>query len=191
MYIVTHRRIFFLLTGIIVLVALGAIAVFRLPLSIDFTGGSLVEVAYTDTRPALPEIQAGVNNLALGEVSVRESGTNGVLVRARTLTPEEHTAVLGVLSEQGAHPFTELRFNSIGPALGSELGIKAIYAIFAVIAAIVLYIAWAFRQVSKPVSSWIYGLTVVIILLHDIIIPVGFYAILCPLHGACRWTPCS
>lgn len=219
MYIVTHRRLFFAITGILLAVAIAAIAFFGLPLSIDFTGGSLVEVSYQDQRPPIPQLTQNVEQLALGEISLRESGTNDVIVRTRTLTPAEHNQVLAALgtpvastspataSTTAAKPaalsaatstgtstasttavagarFTELRFNSIGPALGSELAKKALYALIAVIVAIMLYIAWAFRRVSRPVSSWVYGGIVVVILFHDVIIPAGFYAILCHFTGA-------
>lgn len=184
MFIVRHRKLFFILTGVILALAIGAIAILGLPLSIDFKGGSLVEVAYTEARPDLATLKGSIDQLALGEVSLRESGATGVTLRSRTLTPEEHNAVLASLSENGKVSLTEQRFNSIGPALGQELGIKALYALLAVIIAIMLYIAWAFRRVSKPVSSWVYGGIVVVILLHDVIVPAGFYAILCYFTGA-------
>jgi preprotein translocase subunit SecF len=184
MYIVRNRKVFFIITGILLAIAIGAIAIFGLPLSIDFTGGSIVEVSYTATRPDLDTLTKGVDQLSLGEVSLRESGVNGVTLRSRTLTPDEHTKVLAALSEGGAASLTELRFNSIGPSLGAELGIKSLYALLAVIAAIMLYIAFAFRRVSRPVSSWVYGLIVVVILIHDVIIPTGFYAILAHFTGA-------
>lgn len=184
MYIVKHRTIFFIITGVLLAAAIGAIGFFGLPLSIDFTGGSLVEVTYTTARPSTTEVQSTLAPLALGEVSIRQSGDNNITVRSRTLTPAEHQQVLTALSENGTHKLTEDRFTSIGPSLGSELGAKAIWALVAVIAAIVLYIAWAFRRVSKPVSSWVYGLIVIAILVHDIVIPTGFYAILAHFTGA-------
>jgi preprotein translocase subunit SecF len=207
MYIVTHRRLFFTIIGAIFVIAIGSIAVFGLPLSIDFTGGSLVEVSYKDARPDLDQLSKSVNQLALGEVSVRESGDNGVMLRTRTLTPAEHEELLKQLGTEIASStasstaamststsatasttafgaFTELRFNSIGPSLGSELATKALYALIAVIIAIMLYIAWAFRRVSRPVSSWVYGGIVVVILFHDVLIPTGFYAILCHFTGS-------
>ncbi|KND49948.1 MAG: preprotein translocase subunit SecF [Parcubacteria bacterium C7867-008] len=184
MFIVRHRKLFFILTGMILAIAIGAIAILGLPLSIDFKGGSLVEVTYNTERPSLDTLHESIDQLALGEVSLRESGENGVVLRSRTLTPEEHNTVLATLSQDGAAMLTEQRFNSIGPSLGAELGIKALYALLAVIAAIMLYIAWAFRRVSRPVSSWVYGLIVVIILIHDVIIPAGFYAILAHFTGA-------
>lgn len=184
MSIVKHRNIFFGITGAITACAIAAIIVFGLPLSIDFTGGSLVEVEYQGPRPSLPDIRASVDTLPLGAVSLRESGERGIVVRTHTLTPEERNAILGALSLQGEAPVIELRSTSIGPSLGSELAGKALYAILAVIVTIVLYIAFAFRKVSRPVSSWIYGLTVIVVLVHDVIVPLGFYAVYAHFVGA-------
>lgn len=184
MFVVRNRTLFFILTGALLAISIGAIAVFGLPLSIDFKGGSLEEVTYTQARPSLETLKASVDQLALGEVSLRESGENGVVLRSRTLTPDEHATVLTVLSQNGAAPLTEDRFNSIGPALGAELGLKALYAIGAVTFAIMLYIAWAFRRVSRPVPSWGYGIIAVLMLMIDIIVPTGFYAIYCYFTGA-------
>lgn len=72
----------------------------------------------------------------------------------------------------------ELKFDSVGPSIGAELKRKSIYASIAVLIAIVLYIAWTFRKVSKPVASWKYGLTAIIALFHDVFIVLGAFAIL-------------
>lgn len=72
----------------------------------------------------------------------------------------------------------ELRFDSVGPSVGQELRQKAFKAIAYVIIAIVLYIAWAFRHVSKPVNSWKYGVAAVIALIHDVIILLGVFVFL-------------
>ncbi len=72
----------------------------------------------------------------------------------------------------------ELRYDSVGPSIGEELKRKSLYAIGVVLIAIVLYIAWAFRKVSKPVASWKYGLAAIIALFHDVIIVLGVFAVL-------------
>lgn len=184
MFVVLHRRFFFILTGLLLLGSVLAVVLIPPQVSIEFTGGSLIEVAYTDIRPDVSVLKEHVRALDLGEPSVRESGEQGITLRTRSLTPEEHVAVLGALSDNGAVALTELRFNSIGPSLGAELTTKALYAILAVIFAIVLYIAWAFRGVSKPVPSWGYGLTAVAMLAIDIIVPSGFYAVYAYFTGA-------
>ncbi|MDE2021480.1 MAG: protein translocase subunit SecF [Patescibacteria group bacterium] len=182
MYIVRHRKLFFWITGVILAAAVGAIVVWGLPLGIDFTGGSLMQVQYKNGTPPLATIETQVARIPLGAVSVRASGEGVVSIRTRTLTPAEHDAILAALS-QGAST-TELAYTSVGPALGSQFTNKALWAIFAVVLAIVLYIAFAFRKVSRPVPSWGYGLTVVAMLVIDLVVPTGFYAALCRFTGA-------
>lgn len=184
MLIIKYRAFFFWLTGIILVAAIGSLAFFGLPLSIDFTGGSLVEVAYQDARPEISVLKERVASAGFSDVSVRESGETGVMIRAHTLTPAEHDTLLTALRGDGASALTELRFSSIGPSLGSELAIKALYAIAAVMFAIVLYIAIVFRKVSRPVPSWGYGIVVVAMLAIDIIVPAGFFAAYAHFTGA-------
>ncbi len=184
MFVVRNRRFFFILTGLLLLGSIVAVAVFPPKLSIEFTGGSLLEVAYENGRPELAEVRDRLHALELGEPSVRESGENAVTIRTRTLSPEERTAVLAALGGEAGDPLTELRFNSIGPSLGNELAIKALYAIGAVTLAIMFYIAWAFRGVSRPVPSWGYGIIAVFMLAIDIIVPTGFYAVYALFTGA-------
>ena len=186
MYVITHRGLFFWITGLILAAAIGSILYFGLPLGMDFTGGSLIQLRYAGTRPALSDIQAEVSKVpSLGAVSVREAGTTDINIRTRTLSPAEHEAVLAaVASSTASGPVTELSYNSVGPALGSQFAHKALWAILSVILVIVLYIAFAFRKVSRPVPSWAYGLTTVAMLVIDIIVPVGFYAAYAHYTGA-------
>lgn len=183
MFIVNHRGFFFWITGLLLVASVAALIIIPPKLSIEFTGGSLIEVAYTAERPAHTDTAAHVEGL-VGEASVRESGEKGLIVRTHALTPAEHDTLLSALSEDGAFPLTELRFNSIGPSLGHELATKALYSILAVTLAIMLYIAWAFRSVSRPVPAWGYGIISVLMLAIDIIVPAGFFAVYAYFTGA-------
>lgn len=182
MYIITHRRFFFWLTGLILAAAVGAIVVWGLPLGIDFKGGTLMEVQYPGAVPALSTIQDQVAKVNVGPVSVRSSGASSVSIRLRTLTPVEHDAVLAAVSQSAST--TELAYTSVGPALGSQFAVKSVWAIFAVVLVIVLYIAFAFRKVQGPVPGWGYGMTVIAMLAIDLIVPAGFYAALCHYTAA-------
>src|SRR6185369_10463399 len=118
MFIIAHRKFFFWLTGLILVAALGAIFVYGLPLGIDFTGGSLVQVDYPHGRPALSTVQEQLGGADLGTVSVRAVGDTGVSVRTRNLTEAEHETILSALSQTAST--TELSYTSVGPALGSQ-----------------------------------------------------------------------
>lgn len=182
MYIIKHRSLFFWITGVILAASLGAIAAYGLPLGLDFTGGSLMQVSYQDGRPPLSVVQEQIAPVSLGAVSVRAVGEDAIAIRSRALTPAEHESVLSALS--GVANATELSYTSVGPALGSQFTNKALWAIFAVIIVIVLYIAFAFRKVSRPVPGWGYGITVVAMLAIDIIVPTGFFAAFAHFTGA-------
>lgn len=182
MYIIRHRALFFWITGIVLTAAIGSILVLGLPLGIDFSGGSLMQVGYPNGVPPIETIEKQVSVVPLGPVSVRASGENSVSIRMRTMTPAEHEAVFASLPSSAST--TELSYTSVGPALGSQFANKALWAILAVVLVIALYIAFAFRKVSRPVSSWYYGLAVIAILAHDLVIPAGFYAVLAHFTNA-------
>ena len=105
-------------------------------------------------------------------------------MKSRTLTEDERVKLVADLSIDGKYPLTQTNFTSIGPSVGQELVSKAIFAIVLVVIAIVLYIAFAFRTVSKPVASWKYGIIAIATLVHDIAIPAGVFALLGHFYGA-------
>src|SRR3989344_4068062 len=139
MFIVAHRKFFFWLTGLILAAALGAIALWGLPLGIDFTGGSLLHIDYQTERPPLTVIQEQVATVPVGAVSVRAFGDDGITIRSRTLSQEEQGAGPPALSKNAVPE--GVAFPSVGPALGNPITSKALWAIAAVALLIVLYIA--------------------------------------------------
>lgn len=174
------RNVWYTVSALLVATSIVLVAIYGLRLGIDFTGGSLVQVRYDGVRPEVTTITDQLATLNLGEVIVEPSGEDTVIIKTPFITDDQRTQVSGVLGEQ-AH---EESFESIGPTIGQELRQKAVSAIILVIIAIVIYIAWAFRGVSKgPVPSWAYGLSAVIALIHDIAIPLGLFAVLGHFYG--------
>ena len=183
MLVVTYRKIFFAISGAIVALALGAVAVFGVNFGIEFTGGELIEVKYAE-RPLKEVVESNLNSLAVGTYSLRAAGSDEYILRVRSLSEEERDAVFTALTTIEGNEGEVERFNGIGPTIGTELRNKAGIAVVAVVLAIILFIAFAFRKVSEPVSSWKYGMIAVVALLHDIIVPVGVFAVLGYLFGA-------
>lgn len=219
--IIGKRKIPFTISAILFIASVVILAIFGLKPGIDFTGGSLIELTFTGERPELNEVQDSLARLDfdLGSVSTQPTEEDGMILKMRFITEEEHQKILANLRESfensseldSSEPIVhssegvvdsvdsvgivgsigveevnsnmvnkvlEERIETIGPAISSQLKKRAIYAAIAVVIAIVLYVAYAFRRVSKPIQSWKYGLTAIIALIHDVTITMGVFALL-------------
>lgn len=173
MDIIGQRTIFYSLSGALILASALAIAIFGLRLGIDFTGGSILEVEFPGARPPAEILIERLAPLNLGELRLRATGERGFFIRLRSIDAPTHQKILEALGE-GVSDKPE---NTFGPAIGRELWRKSMIAVSLVILLIVSYLAWAFRKVSLPLPSWKYGLTAVIALVHDVLIPTGLFAV--------------
>ncbi len=183
MFVIKYKNFFFLLSTILIVGSIISLVMYGLKLGTDFTGGSILEVTYSDVRPEVEVIREALVPLNFG-ATVQLAGEQDVIVRFKTLTEEEHQTVVKTLpSGVDQQAPTEKRFSSIGPVLGKELARKGILAISLVVILIILFIAFAFRKVSRPVSSWKYGVVAFIALLHDLIIPIGLFSYLGATKG--------
>jgi preprotein translocase subunit SecF len=182
MQIVKNRKIFYTFSIILIAVSLFSILFWGLKPSIDFTGGSLLDVSFSGAKPTTEEISGVLNNLNFKDASVRSSG-EGFFIRTKEISQDEKNSIMQGLSLGGKYAPVEKTFSTIGPVLGGEALQKSFISIILVLLAIVLFIAFAFRKVSKPVSSWIYGLVTVLALLHDVIVPTGIFALLGHFYG--------
>lgn len=158
------------------LVSVVATLVWGLNQGIDFKGGSILEVSYPDGRPDIALIKEEMNALGIGNILVQTTGDDGYIIRAKDLEELERQAVVLATSLNGKVVVQEERFSSIGPIIGEELRKKSWIALLVVAIAIILFIAFAFRKVSDPVSSWKYGFVAIVALTHDILIPTGAFA---------------
>ena len=184
MLIVKNRNIFFTITALITLIALVSLFVFGLKPSLEFTGGTLVQVSYPTERPAPVVVAEALDAAGFEGYSLREANERDYILRAANLTEIQRASIAELLSGGDRYRGEITQLTEVGPTIGKELRNKAIISLVLVLICILLFIAFAFRHVSKPISSWIYGLIALITLLHDVIVPVGFFAFLGYLHGA-------
>lgn len=182
MWIVTNKKIFLILSLVLVVASIILIRVQGLNLGIDFVGGSLTEVSYPEGRPELSEIRSQVSLAGFAHAVVQPIGETGVSVKTQDLVESQRVALFGALGV--GETAVEESFTSIGPSIGKELQSKAVTALIVVSLAIVLFIAYVFRGVSKPISSWKYGAIGVVTLLHDVILTTGAFALVSYFTGA-------
>ena len=185
MTIVKYRKIFYILSLILLTFSIFVIVRYGLNLGTDFTGGTLIEVRYEEERPALSDLTNAVSGLNLGGVLIQPTGEQSYTLKLRNISETEKAALFEALTLGGENMFTQERLSDIGPTLGRELRNKGLIAITLVVFLIIIYIAFVFRQVSKHyVKSWKYGVTAIAALAHDIIISAGAMALLGYYLGA-------
>lgn len=185
MWIITHKTLFVSVISAITAAALVVIGIFGFNLGIDFTGGSLTEISY-DERPAKEVLESELNTFDLGGYSLRptvdDTGRDGYILRTRNLSEAERQVVEEAVTRTGTGAEVT-RFTSIGPVIGEELKDKAAWAVGGVAVIIVLYVAFAFMGVRKPVGSFVYGGITILALLHDILIPAALMSVLGHVAG--------
>src|SRR3989344_5505362 len=174
--IISHRKAYFIISGLLVAVSIAALAVFGLRFGIDFTGGALLEIRFPDGAPDNAAIAVALEPI-VGTTTIQQSEDGTTIIRMRDIDEETHQTALAAL--EGLGTAEELRFDSIGPTIGAELKRSGVIAVALGLVGIMLFVAYAFRGASEPVASWQYGvITALVGLLHDVLIPLGVFAVL-------------
>lgn len=187
MTILKLRPLWYVCSAILIGGSIALLAVFGLKQGIDFTGGSLLSVRFVE-RPSPVDVQQVLSGTISGSLVIQPVGETDMNIRAQELDEATHAAALSALKEsfEGAE---ELRYDAIGPSIGAELREKSWQALAVVFAGILAYIAYVFRKVSTPVQSWKYGVVTLVTAAHDVILPIGLFALLGATMGVEIGTP--
>ncbi len=184
MNIIKHKNIFLIISSLLTIAAIICMVVFGFKLGIDFKGGTSIEVSWDNgNRPAAVQIIETAKTVPNSpEILVQPLGEKSYVLKMREVSPEERESITNIIGK--AYPgMSVVSYTSIGPSVGAELLRKSIISIILVSLGIVLFIAFSFRKVSYPVSSWKYGITAIITLLHDVIIPTGIFVVLSKIYN--------
>ncbi len=179
--IIGKTKIFLTISCILCGLSIFSLIFWGLKPGIDFVGGTIMELNYPDKIPTNQEIKEGLKELNLGELTIQAAGEGVITLKLRTIDEETHQKILAKLN----YP-EEIRFQSVGPTIGKELTRKAKWAVFLVNLAILVYIAWAFRKLSRIIKrgeSWLFGTGAILALIHDVLIMLGLFAILGRFKG--------
>jgi len=184
--IIQKRKIFLTFSSLLVAAAIVVLFAWGLNFGIDFTGGSLLEVEYQNYQPTITEIQDSLREANLQNLIIQPTD-NSTILRFKQNDEATHQLVAqklkDLVKDKENASFKELQFDSVGPTIGQELKSKSFNAAIIVFIMIIIYISFAFRKVSKPVSSWKYGVAAIIALVHDVLFTLGIFSILGHFYG--------
>ncbi len=180
---IKYRKIYFIFSAFLVIGSLFCLAFFGLKFGIDFTGGTVLELQFTDNRPQVSEIKQSLSDLNLGEVIIQPSGEKGMLIRTGNLSQDMSQKIIQTLKKKWKLDEKQFKSRTVGPSISRELrqktGVVTILALFAIL----LYITYAFRKLTYPVRSWQYALAAILALFHDVLIPTGVFSLLGKFYG--------
>ena len=167
-HLMRYKLLFFILSTLVILPGLFFLITSGLKLSVDFTGGALLEYQFNNAVSKEKLAQFG---------TVTNSGSNDFIIRTKPLAQNELASLKQKIASD-AGTFSVKREENVGPVIGNELKQKAIIALLIASFAIVCYITWSFRKVPKPASSFRFGIAAIVALVHDVLVVVGLFAIL-------------
>ena len=176
-----YYKFWFAVSGLILLFGIVSLSLYGLKLGIDFRGGTSIELQFNQNYD-ITKVRDAVTKQNVGNFQLQSAGSNEVIIETQTLTTDQTNKMLADITSE-AGDFKQLSLDTIGPVIGQELKKDAIYELLLVSLGIVLYIGYAFRKVAKPVTSWRFGWSAIIALVHDLLFVLGIFSLLGHFRG--------
>lgn len=173
--IIGKRYLFFAISFLVIIPGLVLLAIKGLPLAIDFTGGSLLEVTFEGgVNPSPAEIISIYEDYGIDDVSVQTTGEDTLIARSSFLDDEIRRQILASMEASFTQEVIVLRFDSVGPTIGEEVTTRAGMAVAFAALAVVIYITFAFRRVEH---AFRYGICAILAMFHDVLVVISLGAI--------------
>ncbi len=179
MNIMSKKWFYFIFSGLIIIPGIISLVLWGIKPSIDFTGGTLLEVQspHFKVQSNKEQIKKIIEKENIGIGSITQSENDTYLLRLKTVENTQHQKLLTEFKKQFTD-IKELRFETVGPTIGKETTNNAFKAVLIASMLIITFIAWAFRKIPKPYSSIKFGICAVVALIHDILVVVGVFSLL-------------
>jgi len=179
MNIVGKRNWYFAFSLAVIIPGVISLFLWGLNLSIDFTGGTEISLSFPKlvNQETITEVRKSFAQQKIEIVSLQQA-TNQVNIRTKPMDNKQDAIFLQDVQKNTGDQVKQNQYDTIGPVIGSEITVNALYAIGVASILIVLFIAWSFRGVRKPASSWRFGICAIIALLHDALVVVGIFSLL-------------
>ncbi len=173
--IIRYRYWYFLISLIVIIPGMLSLALWGLPLAIDYTGGTSLEVAFSGTTPPPAQVVQMYADMGYPGAEVQTSEGNVLIIRSKELTNEQMNTIVSKMESQFNEKLTINRFDTVGPSISSEVATRAAGAVAVAALGIVAYITFAFRKVPH---AFRFGAAAIIAMLHDVAVVVGMAALL-------------
>lgn len=175
MNIIKHRYLYFAISLLVIVPGIIALIVWGLPLAIDFTGGSMLEIRFdSGTAPQPAQVFDLLTQDGIADSQVQTTGTNGLIIRAKEMDEETKSKIISDMETTFNSKITIDTFESVGPVIGQEVTKRALLAVALAALAIIIYITFAFRGVQH---AFRYGAAAIMAMLHDVLVVVGMEAL--------------
>lgn len=176
--IVGKRFWFFIISGVVILIAIISLVTFGLKPGIEFSSGAIVTVSF-EQEVDQDDLKQELASLGYDNALIQHTSGGDFLIRTHELTSEDKTSLEGALADKFGH-LSETEFNSVSPMIAAETTRNAAIAVAVAAVGILLYITWAFRRMPKPFH---YGTCAIVALLHDALVALGIFSILGGILG--------
>ncbi len=181
MDIIGKRYLFFGISLLVIIPGIIALALWGLPLAIDFTGGSLLTVQFANgTAPGTDQVVDMYTKLGIPGAQVQKSSTDTLIIRSKEVSEELKNTIVADLATTFNTKVTIQEFDTVGPSVGAEVAGRAAEAVGIAAIGILLYISFAFRGVQH---AFRFGTAAIIAMLHDVLVVVGIAAIFGKVFG--------
>jgi preprotein translocase subunit SecF len=177
MNIIGKKYWYFLISLIVIIPGIISLILFGLNLSIEFTGGSTITFSFPHelSNPNLAVVKKVFTDNKVKVVSIDKSG-NLVNINAKPISEEQDIQINNdIKTKLGS--FKQEQYQTVGPTVGSEITANAIKALIIASILIVIFITWSFRKVPKPASSFRFGVSAIVALVHDVLVLLGLFSI--------------
>lgn len=175
MNIIGKRNIFFAISLLIIVPGFIVLAIWGLPLSIDFTGGSYLEITFeSGTAPAPAQVIELYSQAGYTDVQVQSTGSDTLLIRSEYLEDDARQSIINQMETAFSDKIEIRQADSVGPTVGREVAVRAMGAVAVAALAVVIYIAFAFRGIAH---AFRYGVCAIIAMAHDVAVVISLSAI--------------
>jgi preprotein translocase subunit SecF len=176
MNIIKHRYLYFAISLLVIIPGIIALLIWGLPLAIDFTGGSMLELKFdSGTAPQPAQVFDLLTKDGIADAEVQSSGTDGIIIHSKDMSEETKNQIVSDIGTTFNSTITVNSFESVGPVIGQEVTQRAVLAVALAALAIIIYITFAFRGVQH---AFRYGTAAIMAMIHDVLVVVGMEALI-------------